>query len=127
MLVSKVAREKEEEVKPEELSVGERMLEAILLKEDDVRKQMARAETEAQRMVEGAKLDAAARKREATGGDVGTELRDRELEKARVEAERVSAEIAGQADEIRGKGLERVDEAIKIVIEGMLPPRAPAG
>jgi hypothetical protein len=125
--MSKYAGEKEaEEVKATELSVGERMLEAILLKEDDVRKQMARAETEAQRMVEEAKLDAAARKREATGGDVGTELRERELEKARVEADQVSAEIAGQADEVRKKGMERVDEAIAIVIEGVLPPRAPA-
>jgi hypothetical protein len=125
--MSKHAGEKEaEEVKATELSVGERMLEAILLKEDDVRKQMARAETEAQRMVEEAKLDAATRKREATGGDVGTELRERELEKAHVEADQVSAEIAGQADEVRKKGMERVDEAIAIVIEGVLPPRAPA-
>ncbi|MBU1669571.1 MAG: hypothetical protein KKF41_02190 [Actinobacteria bacterium] len=124
--MSKRAKEKEEEVKAAELSVGEQMLEAILLKEEETKRKIARAETEAQRVIEEAKLDAAARKRQATGGDVGAELRDRELEKARVEAERISAEIAAQADEIRKKGLERVDEAIKTVIEVVLPPRAPA-
>ncbi|MFH1151028.1 MAG: V-type ATPase subunit subunit G family protein [Actinomycetota bacterium] len=124
--MSKRAKEKEEEVKAAELSVGEQMLEAILLKEEETKRKIGRAETEAQRVIEEAKLDAAARKRQATGGDVGVELRDRELEKARVEAERISAEIAAQADEIRKKGLQRVDEAIKTVIEGVLPPRAPA-
>jgi len=45
------------------------------------------------------------------------------LAKAHEDAEKVAADIASQADEIRKKGMERVEEAIRIVIEGVLPPR----
>ena len=106
-----------------ELSSAEEMLERIVRKEDEIRKRLQKAEDESQRLVEEAKMDAANKKRDAAAVEVGQDLRDKEIEKAQVEAEKVAAEIASQADEIRKKGMDRVEDAIKIVIEGVLPPR----
>lgn len=106
-----------------ELSSAEEMLEMIVRKEDEIRSRVNQAENEAQRVVEEAKLDAANKKRDAAAAEVGQDLRDKEIEKAEVEAGKVAAEIAAQADEIRKKGMDRVEDAIKIVIEGVLPPR----
>jgi len=106
-----------------ELSSAEEMLEMIVRKEDEIRSRVNQAENEAQRVVEEAKLDAANKKRDAAAAEVGQDLRDKEIEKAQLEADKVAAEIASQADEIRKKGMDRVEDAIKIVIEGVLPPR----
>ncbi len=100
----------------------EAMLEMIIAKEDEIKKRFGRAEDEAQRLIEEAKLDASVLKREATSAEVGTEIREKELEKAREEAGRIAAGIEAQAEEIRKKGMERVDEAVRIVIEGVMPP-----
>jgi hypothetical protein len=107
----------------EELSSAEAMLETIVAKEDEIRQRVLRAENEGQRAVEEAKLDAANKKREAAAVEVGEELREAELAKARSEVEKITAEIAQQAEDIRAKGMERVEDAIRIVIEGVLPPR----
>jgi vacuolar-type H+-ATPase subunit H len=106
-----------------ELSSAEEMLEMIVMKEDEIRQRIARAENEAQRVVEEAKMDTAAKKRDAAAAEVGEDLREKELAKANEEAEKVAADIASQAGEIRNKGMERVEDAIRIVIEGVLPPR----
>jgi len=106
-----------------ELSSAEEMLETIVLKEDEIRSRVAKAENEAQRVIEEAKMDAATKKRDAASAEVGQDLRDSEVAKAHQEAEKVTAQIADQADEIRKKGMDRVEDAIKIVIEGVLPPR----
>lgn len=106
-----------------EISSAEAMLETIVSKEDEIRNRLAKAENEAQRVVEEAKMDAANKKREAASEEVGDDLRTAEVAKAHAEAEKVGADIARQADEIRKKGMERVDDAIRIVIEGVLPPR----
>jgi len=106
-----------------ELSSAEEMLEMIVHKEDEIRSRVNQAENEAQRVIEEAKLDAANKKRDAAGAEVGLDLRDEEIEKAKAEAEKVAADIASQAGEIRKKGMDRVEDAIKIVIEGVLPPR----
>jgi vacuolar-type H+-ATPase subunit H len=106
-----------------ELSSADEMLEMIVIKEDEIRNRIQRAEDEAQREVEEAKLDASNKKREAASVEVGQDLRSKELEKAQVDAEKVTADFALQADDIRKKGMERVEDAIKIVIEGVLPPR----
>ncbi|HEY5532329.1 MAG TPA: hypothetical protein VIK22_10070 [Candidatus Anoxymicrobiaceae bacterium] len=105
-----------------ELSSAEAILEMILMKEDEIKQRVQRAENEAQRLVEEAKLDAAQRKREAIAEDVGGDLREKEMARAQAEAEKVATEIAGQADEIRTKGKERFNDAIGVVIEGVLPP-----
>ena len=97
-----------------ELSSAEEMLEMIVRKEDEIRSRINQAENEAQRVVEEAKLDAANKKRDAAAAEVGQDLRDKEIEKAEVEAGKVAAEIAAQADEIRKKGMDRVEDAIKI-------------
>jgi vacuolar-type H+-ATPase subunit H len=106
-----------------ELSSAEEMLEMIVAKEDEIRQGITRAENEAQRVVEEAKMDAAAKKREAASAEIGEDLRDRELAKAHEEARKVASDIEKQADEIRRKGMERVEDAIRVVIEGVLPPR----
>lgn len=106
-----------------ELSSAEAMLEMILMKEDEIKQRIQRAENEAQRVVEEAKLDAAHKKRESVSEDVGSDLREKELAKAREEAEKVTREIEAQAAEIRKKGMDKVEDAIRIVIEGVLPPR----
>lgn len=106
-----------------EHSSPEAMLEMILMKEDEIKQRMRRAETEAQRLVEEAKLDAAHKKRESISDDVGSDIRDKELARAREEADKVSTEIAAQAEHIRKKGMENVDKAIKIVIDQVLPGR----
>ena len=101
---------------------AEAMLEMILLKEDEIKQRVQRAENEAQRLVEEAKLDAAHEKREATSEDIGRDLREKELVRAHAEAEKVKQEMSAQAELIRKKGMEHVDDAIRIVIEGVLPP-----
>lgn len=106
-----------------ELSSAEEMLELIVIKEDEIRQRIQRAEDDAQRMVEDAKLDAASKKREAAAVEVGQDIRDKALADARVEAEKITAEITAQAEELRKRGMERVEDAINIVIEGVLPPR----
>lgn len=113
--------EKTEEGTQVETASAEAMLEMILSKEDEVKTRIAKAESEALRLVEEAKLDAAAMKREAAIAKVGQDLRDKELENARKEAEKVSAEIGGQAQGIRAKGIEQVREAADIVTEAVLP------
>jgi vacuolar-type H+-ATPase subunit H len=114
-----------EEVEKTEVtsSSAEDMLEMILMKEDEVKQRVQRAENEAQRMVEEAKLDAAHVKRESVNEDIGAEIREKELAKAAVEAEKVKRDCEAEAAEMRKKGMERVDEAIRIVLEGVLPPR----
>lgn len=106
-----------------ELSSAEEMLETIVFKEDEIRGRILRAENEAQRLEEEAKMDAAGKKRDAASAEVGQDLRDKELAKAHEEAEKIAAKITAQADDIRKKGMERVEDAIRIVIEGVLPPR----
>lgn len=106
-----------------EVSSAEAMLEMIVNKEDEIRRRVQQAENDGQRLVEEAKMDAASKKREAATIEVGDELREKELGKAHEEAEKVTAEIKAQADEIKRKGMERVEDAIRIVIEGVLPPQ----
>jgi len=105
-----------------EVPSAEAMLEMILLKEDEIEKRVRQARSEAERMVEEAKLDAAAIKREAQTVVVGENLREEALEKARVEAEKAEAEAAARADEIRRKGAEQVERAVSIVMDGVVPP-----
>ncbi len=118
--MDEAAREVEEP--KAELSSAEEMLELIVIKEDEIRSRIQRAEDDAQRKVEEAKLDAANKKREASAADIGEDLREEELAKAEAEAARITGEIEAQAEEIRRKGMERVEDAIRIVIEGVLPP-----
>ena len=104
-------------------SSAEDMLEVILIKEDEVKQRVQRAENEAQRLVEEAKLDAAHVKRESGNEDIGAEIREKELARAAAEAEKVKRDVEAEAAELRKRGMERVDEAIRIVLEGVLPPR----
>jgi hypothetical protein len=124
MGMAEPVKEETATAKETELSSAEAMLEMILMKEDEIKQRVQRAENEAQRVVEEAKLDAAHKKREATNEDVGSDLREKELAKAREEAGKVTREIEAQAAEIRTKGMEKVEDAIRVVIEGVLPPRA---
>lgn len=105
-----------------ESSSAEAMLEMILMKEDETKLRLQRAENDAQRLVEEAKLDAAHKKREAVAEDLGQDIREKELARANAEAAKVSQEISARAEEIRKTGMEHVEDAIRIVIEGVLPP-----
>jgi vacuolar-type H+-ATPase subunit H len=104
-----------------EASSAEAMLEMILMKEDEIKTRVQRAENEAQRLVEEAKLDAAHKKREAVSEDVGQDIREKELEKARAEAVKVTREVQAQVEEIKKKGKDRFDDAARVVITGVLP------
>jgi vacuolar-type H+-ATPase subunit H len=119
--MAKTAQEEEATEKEEETSSAEAMLEMILMKEDEIKVRMQRAENEAQRLVEEAKLDAAHKKREAVAEDIGQELRETELSKARLEAEEISQRVQAQVDEIKKKGTDHFEDAAKVVIEGVLP------
>lgn len=119
--MAKTAQGAEAAEKETESSPAEAMLEMILMKEDEIKVRVQRAENESQRLVEEAKLDAAHKKREAVAEDIGLDLREKELEKAKVEAEKVAQEVRAQVEEIRKKGKERFDDATKVVIEGVLP------
>lgn len=112
---------KKEEKAPVELVSAESMLEMIIAKEDEIKSRVNKAENEAQRRVEEAKLDAAVIKREAVTAEVGGDLREKEIAEARSEADRVSTEIAERAQKVREHGLEHVEDAVKIVIEAVLP------
>jgi cell division septum initiation protein DivIVA len=101
---------------------AEAMLEMILNKEDEISRRMKEAEAEAEHVVEEAKLDAAAMKREATSADIGREMRERELEKASREAKRAASETEEAARRIRAYGEEHIERAVKVVIDGVLPP-----
>lgn len=111
----------EEQVGEVDMPSPEAMLEMIIAKEDEINKRLRRAEDDAQRLMEEAKLDAAALKREATSAEVGADIRDEELAKARAEAEKISADIEARAAEMKNGGMERIEEAVKIVIEGVMP------
>ncbi|MBU4241297.1 MAG: hypothetical protein KKH73_04340 [Actinobacteria bacterium] len=102
---------------------AEAMLEMIINKEEEIARRMKRAEADAQRVIEEAKLDAAARKREATSAEIGQEMREKELEKANREARRIASEAEEEAGRIRVHGKEHIDEAVKVVIDGVLPPQ----
>src|SRR5450830_1549172 len=103
---------KAEDEAPAELVSAESMLEMILTKED---------ENEAQQKVEEAKLDAAVIKRDAVTAEAGSDLREKEIAKAREEAERVTAEITERAEQVRKKGMEHIEDDVKIVIDAVLP------
>lgn len=105
-----------------EVPTAEVMLEMVILKEDEIEKRVRRARSEAERLIEDAKLDAAAIKREAQTVVVGENLREEALDKARAEAEKAEAELAAQADEVRRKGAEQIEKAVSIVMDGVLPP-----
>jgi vacuolar-type H+-ATPase subunit H len=113
----------EGEVAAAELASAEAMLDMIVMKEDEIRSRIMHAENESHRIVEEAKLDAADMKRAAAGAVVGEDLREKELEKARKEGERVTAEVRAQAEQIRASGMARLEDTVKIVMEGVLPPR----
>lgn len=119
--MAKTAQGAEAAEKETESSSAEAMLEMILMKEDEIKVRIQRAENESQRLVEEAKLDAAHKKREAVAEDIGLDLREKGLERAKVEAEKVAQEVRAQIEEIRKKGKERFDDATKVVIEGVLP------
>lgn len=100
---------------------SEDLLEMIITKEDELKKRVFRAEAESRRVLEEAKMDATALKRDASSAEVGKEIRERELEKAREEAERVASEIKAQAGETRKKGMEQIEQAVEIIIDRVLP------
>jgi vacuolar-type H+-ATPase subunit H len=106
---------------PAELVSAESMLEMIITKEDEIKSHISKAENEAQRKVEEAKLDAAVMKREAVTAVVGGDLREKEIAKAQVEGDRVSAEIGERAQKVREQGMENIEDAVKIVIDAVLP------
>ncbi|MCJ7745853.1 MAG: hypothetical protein MUP40_06150, partial [Actinobacteria bacterium] len=109
--------EKKEEEAPAEIVSAESMLEMILAKEDEINLRIRRAENEAQRKVEEAKLDAAVNKREAVTGDVGGDLRDKEIARAREEAEKIASGISERAEQLKKQGAEHIEDAAKIVID----------
>jgi len=113
--------EKAEEETKVELVSAEAMLEMILAKEDEIKSRVRQAENEAQRKLEEAKLDAAVIKREAVTAEVGGDLREKEVAGARAEAERVAHEISEQAEQVRKKGMEHIEDAVKVVINAVLP------
>ena len=113
--------EKVEEETKVELVSAEAMLEMILIKEDEIKSRVRQAENEAHRKVEEAKLDAAVIKREAVTGEVGGDLREKEVAGARAEAERVARDISEQAEQVRKKGMEHIEDAVKVVINAVLP------
>lgn len=112
---------KAEEAPIEGGTSAEAMLEMILGKEDEIARRKERAEADAERAVEEAKLDAAAMKREAVSAEIGRDIREKELEKANREAEKTASEAEKEARRIRAYGEEHIDEAVKVVIDGVLP------
>jgi vacuolar-type H+-ATPase subunit H len=112
---------KAEEETPVELVSAEAMLEMILAKEDEIKSRVRKAENEAQRKLEEAKLDTTVIKREAVTAEVGGDLREKEIAKAHAEAERLAGEISEQAEQVRKKGMEHIEDAVKVVIDAVLP------
>ncbi|MCJ7652908.1 MAG: hypothetical protein MUO75_04285 [Actinobacteria bacterium] len=106
---------------PAELVSAEGMLEMILAKEDEIKSRVRKAEDGAQRVVEEAKLDTAVVKRKAATAEVGGDLREKEVAKAREEADRVAGEIAERAEQVKKQGAERIEDAVNIVIDAVLP------
>jgi vacuolar-type H+-ATPase subunit H len=119
--MAETAQEAESTEKEPEVSSAEAMLEMILMKEDEIKVRIQRAENEAQRLVEEAKLDAAHKKRKAVAEDIGQDLREKELSKARLEAEEINRDVQAQVDEIKKKGTDHFEDAAKVVIGGVLP------
>jgi len=119
--MAETAERAEAAEKGTEISSAEAMLEMILMKEDEIIQRVYRIESEAQRQVEEAKLDAAHKKREVVAEDIGEDLREKELAKAHAEVERIAQEVQAQVEEIKKKGKEHFDEAAKAVIEGVIP------
>lgn len=119
--MAETAQNDQAEEKGTEISSAEAMLEMILMKEDDISQRVYRVESESQRQVEEAKLDAAHRKREVVAEEIGGDLREKELAKAHAEVEKISQDVQAQVREIKEKGKEHFDDAAKVVIEAVLP------
>jgi vacuolar-type H+-ATPase subunit H len=107
---------------PAEATSPEALLELILSKEDEIKQRVRDAQTEADRLVEEAKLEASMIKRDAAAAEVGTDIKEKELAKAQAEAERLVEEIGRQADDIREKGSARMNDAVAMLIKSVLPP-----
>lgn len=103
------------------LTSAKAMLEEILMKEEEIKERVQLAKNEAQLRVDEAKLDAAQKKREAESDDVGAGIREEMVAKARKEAEAITAGIADKVEEIQAMGENRLEAAIEVVIEGILP------
>lgn len=103
-------------------ATAEAMLEMIINKEDEIARRIQHAEADVQRFVEEAKLDAAALRRRADSAEMGDELREKELEKANREARRLVSQAEEKAERVRTLSKERIEQAVKIVIDGVLPP-----
>ncbi len=97
------------------------ILDMIVRKEDEIKNRIRRAKSEAERMVEEAKLEAASMKREAHTAEIGEDLRQKRLEEARREAEKVAAEIISQAERIKTIGENELEKAVDFLIKSVLP------
>ena len=100
---------------------AEAMLEMILRKEEETKSRIEQAKTDAQRMVEEAKMDAANEKRKAVSEEIGADLRKEKLADADRQAVEIVEQSKVEAERIRQKGEEQVKEAVDIVIRRVLP------
>jgi len=100
---------------------AEALLDLIVAKEEEIRARIKKAEHEAERLIEEAKLDASVLRREAREAEIGEDMRESELERARIEAEKVTREIEVEAEEIKVKGMKNIDEAVSLIMKYVLP------
>ncbi|MDD5448175.1 MAG: V-type ATPase subunit subunit G family protein [Actinomycetota bacterium] len=115
------AKVNKEEIK-EGYHAAQAILEMIMRKEEEIRRRVKEAQEEASRRVEEAKLDAAVLKREAVSAELKQEMREKELAKAKKEVERLISEAKSRAEEIRSMGEEQLNDAVQMILEGILTP-----
>jgi vacuolar-type H+-ATPase subunit H len=97
-------------------------IESILNKEDAIKDRIERAEKEAGRLIDDAKMDAAVIKRKAMAKEVGMDVREQELARASEEAEEAASVILAQADKIKSDAMGHIEKAVDIIVSKVLPP-----
>lgn len=100
---------------------AEAMLDMIIRKEDETRIHIQEAESESARLIEEAKMDAAAKKQKAVSAEVGSELREKKLAEAQEKAGEIIEKSQAEAAEIKERGEEQIEKAVNIVMDRILP------
>ena len=107
----------------EERWVGSRteVFSRILAKESEIRTKTQEERKKADRRVEDAKGKAGEIKRKATLEEVGRDLYEAEMAKARKEAEKIEASVGTEAEKIKEDGIKNLEKAVDLIVKSVIP------
>ncbi len=106
----------------EERWVGSRteVFSTIISKESEMRSKVAEERRKAERMVEDARGKAGETKRVAILEEVGKDLYEAEMAKAKQEAAGIADSVQAEVERIRQEGTANLDKAVRFIIDRVL-------